>query len=709
MSSAYSDIPHANITEACKALQTYSTTFTRFYTPFGNYTDMFNFFVNIDAYKDNNLAFKQGSNQFFALNHSDLGTITDKLSNFKHMMRDTMNDLEKIKMCYLLHVHKLKYKTGGKIPSPDIVQYLPPKIKVYSCFDSGSGPPAIFGDSILHAAPIQSHSILCSVANTQIDPGPSGANCDVHIEKTYKPKMNSTFFSKFGYANNINFDDIGNNSFTLNLNGNVIDQSSSQYLSGNNENNKYFSTQNAKKLECDIRTTLKKLGDDLQVFISCLYKLYGGIGTDILVMMLTCDLGVSFMSLILGVDCVFKDKDEEQKIPGEKKIGNSRYIKSLLGAPKIDWSKEITIARKYVLSEYDDFITVIDDIITKISSNSNITIQIKGDMSYGIDVLPNSLSFFEAMKTDLTTIRDFLSTVKIEDDSSAIDALKKCVPNTFLLRHKTDPNIYLFTLAQKYTRGDIIHADTNNGSTGKTKNTPFVAYFKNTYFRKKLVVRSSGGAILHPLNEYFIDTPIFVDYEYSNTNNLQQTNNETHVYDTTVNPPLYKYTSINEQVNLYEVIILHFYNAYQRSNVINDIVIENIYKVDDLLCSCCSYVDDALNGYANYDKIIDYVKEYMDMLTAWYNETKTTGISVPITSILSGKRPADAQLYNDFLKIPNTIITAGGKSTRSKLRKKISSNKHTHKRKTRKNQLSTQYKRHGKRTSKNGFHHERSE
>jgi hypothetical protein len=30
------------------------------------------------------------------------------------------------------------------------------------------------------------------------------------------------------------------------------------------------------------------------------------------------------------------------------------------------------------------------------------------------------------------------------------------------------------------------------------------------------------------------------------------------------------------------------------------------------------------------------------------------------------------------------------------------------KRKTRKNQLSTQYKRHGKRTSKNGFHHERS-
>jgi hypothetical protein len=55
----------------------------------------------------------------------------------------------------------------------------------------------------------------------------------------------------------------------------------------------------------------------------------------------------------------------------------------------------------------------------------------------------------------------------------------------------------------------------------------------------------------------------------------------------------------------------------------------------------------------------------------------------------------------------------GGKSTRRKLIPKKRHQSHIKKqlpkRKTRKNQLSTQYKRHGKRTSKNGFHHERSE
>ena len=55
----------------------------------------------------------------------------------------------------------------------------------------------------------------------------------------------------------------------------------------------------------------------------------------------------------------------------------------------------------------------------------------------------------------------------------------------------------------------------------------------------------------------------------------------------------------------------------------------------------------------------------------------------------------------------------GGKSTRKKFipkkRHQSRIKKQLHKRKTRKNQLSTHYKRHGKRTSKNGFHHERSE
>jgi hypothetical protein len=67
-----------------------------------------------------------------------------------------------------------------------------------------------------------------------------------------------------------------------------------------------------------------------------------------------------------------------------------------------------------------------------------------------------------------------------------------------------------------------------------------------------------------------------------------------------------------------------------------------------------------------------------------------------------------------FTQNPTQSPTAhpGGKSTRRKLipkkRHQSRIKKQLPKRKTRKNQLSTQYKRHGKRTSKNGFHHERS-
>lgn len=621
--------------DACVALETYSPTFKNFFEKFNRrYTDMFSYFVNIDAYKDNHLAFRNGSNQFFTLQHSDLQlygvySLEQNLVNFKKMMRDTMQDLEKIKMCYLLHIHKLKYKTNGQIPSPDIVKYLPP-VKVYACFDSGSGPSAIFGDKNLHAQPIREHHILCSVANTIIDPGPSGANCDVHIETTYKPTMGSTFFSNFGYANIYSFNSSGKTSFSLSLidtnNNNKdikpITQKDDKYLSGNNENNKFFSKSTDKdKLDCDIRTTLKKLGDDLQVFISCLYKDHGGIGTN-LVMMLTCDLGVSFMSLMLGVDCVFKDKDDEQKTDGQRKIGCSWYIKSLLGASNIDWDREIKIARNYVLSEYDDFIGVIDDIIKKIKDGSRITIQIKGyNDSYGIKDLksPNTLLFFNQMNIDLNYIRDFLSERDIEKNSSAIDKLKKCVPNKFLLRHNNDTDAYFFTLAQKYTRGDMIEADRNSGNTFKLNNTPFVAYFKTTIpISNGKITR--GGAHHYPLNQYFIDSPIDVHHAYSNTDDLKKPNNERHVYDTSVEPPLYKYTTTDEQVNLYKVIDIHFEDAYQQYTLINKIVTMNIYTVKDLLYNCYSYVDDSLNGYADYDQIQKYVEEYMDMLDLWVKD-----------------------------------------------------------------------------------------
>jgi hypothetical protein len=139
-----------------------------------------------------------------------------------------------------------------------------------------------------------------------------------------------------------------------------------------------------------------------------------------------------------------------------------------------------------------------------------------------------------------------------------------------------------------------------------------------------------------------------------------------------------------------------------------------------------------------YDIYHNFTSVVMD-IDMWANiEQRKQGILVPPANIVTGT-PANivtrkrnyinddavddgiglnAPIFNESLNKLQKV--GGGKSTlrnrlKSTRRKLIPKKRHQSrikkqlpKRKTRKNQLSTQYKRHGKRTSKNGFHHERS-
>jgi hypothetical protein len=625
------DIPNTDIGSVYETLKKNSDTFNRYvgrYVGKSPYTDIFDFFVNIDAYKDNNLAFTNGSNYYFTLNHSGIKLISS-LSEFKIMMRSTIKDLQKYGMSHLLHIHKLKYRSGGKLPPPAILQHLPNGLVVNACFDSGSGPGAVFGTSVTHEKSMN-HEILCSVANTVIDPGPSGSSCNINIERGftgftgYKPTLDSTFFKKFGYSNIQRFEDTGALTFKLQLNPELtttpitITDGSTTYLAGNANNNKYFSSNNAKKYECDIRTTMKKLGDDLQVFISCLYKIKliaAGIST-ILVMMLTCDLGVSFMSLMLGVDCVFKDKDEVQQDPGQQKLGNSWYIKSLLGAPEPNFEEEIQKTRAYVISEYEDFMLIIGEIISKLEPTymEDITIQIKGDTAYNKQQLVDTKTFFQTIYSDLNEIRTGIATMTVAQDSTSIDELKKCVPNKFILRHRLDPNIYAFTMAQKYTRGDNIPHELNNGTTGKTKATPFVQQFK-TLTRRILATIKRGGGKAVPMEDFFIDSPVLVVYTPYDADKEVADDRRQYIGNVAV--------ELFNQKNSNTFLVLNKIAGYVQ---------------DDFYYNGLSYVDDALDGYADYEQIPNYVDEFIGMINTWMQEEMQKGISVPISMNTGLKR-----------------------------------------------------------------------
>jgi hypothetical protein len=631
------DIPNTDIDIVYKNLKDSSTAFNG-YVGSSPYTDIFNFFVNIDAFKDNKSAFKNGGNHYFTSSNEGI-QLASSLKAFKVMMRTTIQDLQKIGMSHLLHIHKLKYRSSGKLPPPAILQYLPDGLVVHACFDSGSGPSAVFGDRTFHEKSMN-YIILCSVANTVIDPGPSGSTCGIHIETGFtgfpgfRPTLDSAFFTKFGYSNIQEFRDTGASTFELLMSSEFpspkpveITHKSTPYLAGNADNSKYFNQPASKKDECDIRTTMKKLGDDLQVFISCLYKIKlidAGIST-ILVMMLTCDLGVSFMSLMLGLDCVFKDKDEEQQDPGQQKLGNSWYIKSLLGAPEPNFEEEIQKTRAYVISEYEDFMLLIGEIISKLQPTyvGDITIQIKGDTAYNKQQLVDTKTFFETIYSDLYRISAVIATMPVAQNSTSIDELKKCVPNKFILRHRLDQNIYAFTMAQKYTRGDNIPHELNNGTTGKTKATPFVQQFK-TLTRRILAIKRGGGKAV-PMGDFFIDSPVLVVYTPYDADKEVADDRRQYIGNVAV--------ELFNQKNSNTFLVLNKIAGYVQ---------------DDFYYNGLSYVDDALDGYADYEQIPNYVDEFIGMINTWMQEEMQKGISVPISMNTGLKRGTDYDTNLDY-------------------------------------------------------------
>jgi len=735
-------IPHEqrifyNVSAVFSQLQTLSVSFSQFVIEhrFNSYTELFNFFVNVDAYKDNKHAFTTGSNQFFTSPHNSIRGLPGQKDEFKKKMRSIMENLTERQLCYLLHVHKLKYRSNGKLPPPDILKYLDSR-DIYACYDSGSGTDKIFGSHDMHSEH-KDVEILCSVANTVIDPGPSGSNCDVHVI-TPPLVITGNFFNHFGYKNIINFITGNVNQFELNLRKSDNTQqtithhdSDSKYYKGNNENKQFFQA-SSNKNECDIRTTLKKLGDDLQVFITCMYKnfLIASGNTTILCMMLTCDLGVSFNSLMLGVDCVFKDKDEEQRQPNQNKMGNSWYIKSLLAAPPVDFTKEFEKIRAYVQGEYNDFLSIIQEILDRFNDiNHNIFIQIKGDTLYNKQQMINTIGFFKQMDADLQSIHDFIESMPVEQNSTAIAALKKCVPNKFILR-TTIADTYVFMLAQKYTRGELVtnvKPLLNNGrNIGKAPSTPFVQHFKTMVLQTS---HTRGGADPIKMNNYFITDKI-MKINDDGRDGGESIIERRHFFDVVKKNfqrrSHYIKTKMNRIRSLIKKILEYGKKNITKQSIsltnrsasieidenkkdfINDFIMRStiIYGETDLYYNCLSYIDDALYGFADYEKIPKYVDEYVEMIHRWLNEEIETIKRVfKIMSTMDKKlkpnitrKPGRLPNYlhtSFYTQLGNLYSTMGSQNTTNRISRmsfdggKSKRNNNTRKkRKTRKNELS---------------------
>jgi len=134
-----------------------------------------------------------------------------------------------------------------------------------------------------------------------------------------------------------------------------------------------------------------------------------------------------------------------------------------------------------------------------------------------------------------------------------------------------------------------------------------------------------------------------------------------------------------------------------------------------------------------HDIYANFTLSKMD-IDSWNEvEIRKQGITTPPPDMVTGKRtyvPDNMDIMDEGIGLHAPMFNIelnklqrvyAGKSTRKhrhkstrkkfipKKRHQSRMKKQLPKRKTRKNQLSTHYKRHGKRTSKNGFHHERSE
>ena len=435
-------------------LQTHSPFFRQFIESYdeGNgkmWQGMMNYFVNVDAHKDNHMAFNKGSNEFFQTSDEQYGTLNSQ--SFKDTMRKIINDLKKANIAHNLHVYKLKYSAGKKVPPPDMLKYVDKNTNILGCYDCGKKGNEIFGGAATHQSYFPNYKVLCSIANTEIDPGPSGSDCQVHINQYDVPE---DVFDLLGYKNialrqtGLKPDEMFELTFTGEKNVKSINQTHTNYLKGNGENAKFFNNSNNKKIECDYRTTCKKLGDDLQVILSFFHKIKDMEDPNTMLKMLTCDLGFTFLSLILGHNIISKEKEDIQR----NEYGNYTFIRSVVdnvSTPELE-KIQLQNLKNGIVEQWQDFNTIILSIKHQIKRPEGAHIQFKGDRAYHLKNMSdtdNIFIFFDNIYNTIIKIIKF-----INDSTIDLQTLKEYVPMRFIHVHKEQTNTYLFTSQKQYSK-----------------------------------------------------------------------------------------------------------------------------------------------------------------------------------------------------------------------------------------------------------------
>lgn len=544
---------------------------------------MMNYFVNVDAHKDNNYAFDKGSNEFFQT--SDKSYPSTNSQHFKETMRDIINDLKKANLAYNLHVYKLKYSAGKKVPPPDMLKYVDKNTNILGCYDSGKKGNEIFGQPATHESYFQNYKVLCSIANTKIDPGPSGTDCDEYIPQY---DISQDVFDLFGYKN-IFFKQLGLNKKEFQLffsdskaNVKVIDQKpiNNIYLKGNADNASFFQQRSSSKLECDYRTTCKKLGDDLQVILSFIYKLLHM--EDQMLIMLTCDLGFTFLSLLLGHNIISKEKEDIQS----NKYGNYTFIRSVVDNVSSEELEKIHInnLKHGIIEQWQDFNTIIQYIKQKIRSKEGVYIQFKGDKAYNLknmDTTDAIFKFFLHIHETIKKIIQYIDTYRYN-----IEWNVECVPMRFVHVHKNNPNTYLFTSQKQFSKGKLIQKTFKEDTYTDGFLIECNKLIKQEILNKNSRVgtrggtrkiRISGGGDVDVTTRILLQKDFFIE-----------------------GPP-------NSELENFKNDVFHI---LYHQNILAEKGVFNSEKSNKSKYDCLSYVDDCMSANPNVDNIGSYVKEY---------------------------------------------------------------------------------------------------
>ena len=547
---------------------------------------MMNYFVNVDAHKDNHMAFYKGSNEFFKTPHTAYPQLNSQ--SFKDTMRKIIDDLKKANIAHNLHVYKLKYSAGKKVPPPDMLKHVDKNTNILGCYDCGKKGNEIFGGAATHQSYFPNYKVLCSIANTKIDPGPSGSDCQVDINQYDVPE---DVFDLLGYKNialrqtRLNIDEF-ELSFTDDLEGKKriksINQTHTEYLKGNGENAKFFENSSNSKIECDYRTTCKKLGDDLQVILSFFYKNFNMASANTMLNMLTCDLGFTFLSLILGHNIISKEKEDIQS----NEYGNYTFIRSVVDNVS---GEQLEIIRREnlkngIVEQWQDFNTIIQYIILQIKRPEGAYIQFKGDRVYHLKnmaVTDDISKFFENIYETIEKIIIF-----INDTTINLQILKECVPMRFIHVHKRLPNTYLFTSQKQYSKGELIKTEFKDYTYKNGFLMECNKLIKEELLKKNKSIGTSlggtrkkrysgGGAVarifeIEPHKYFFIED-----------------------------------VGASELENFKENVLFTFQEMKRYINFLEDQNLEHL-KYD-----CLSYVDDCMSANPNVENIGNYVNEFI--------------------------------------------------------------------------------------------------